>query len=409
MPRSTTIFACTACGHSSAQVDGALPGLRRVEHARGGARRRRPSRAGSPGRAARARPREPVRLAEVEAVDVERLSTGSEELDRVLGGGLVPGSIVLIGGSPGIGKSTLMSSTLGSARARGPASTLYVSGEESAAQIRLRAERLGADALAVPVLAETSLETVLASLEAERPDVCVIDSVQTLHCRGSQRRARQRRAGARGGRAARAIRARAARRVILVGHVTKEGSLAGPRVLEHAVDCVLQFEGERERAYRVLRALKNRFGSTNEVGVFEMRAGGLTRGGRSLGALRPRGEPAPRAPACCARWRARGRCWWRCRRWSRRPRWCRRAGSRTASTATASASCWRCSRATSAARLGGGPALARARRLRERRRRRAGGGAGRRPRGRAGGRVRRDGQSLPAAARARSPASARSG
>jgi DNA repair protein RadA/Sms len=153
--------------------------------------------------------------------------------------------------------------------------TLYVSGEESAAQIRLRAERLGANALDVPVLAETDLDAVLATLRAERPDACVIDSVQTLHSAaldsapgtvGQVREVATRLAE---------VAKRSGTAVLLVGHVTKEGALAGPRVLEHLVDCVLQFEGERERTYRTLRALKNRFGSTNDVGVFEMRASGL--------------------------------------------------------------------------------------------------------------------------------------
>jgi DNA repair protein RadA/Sms len=221
-----------------------------------------------------AKARRPVALAEVQPLDVERLRTGSDELDGVLGGGVVPGSIVLIGGSPGIGKSTLMSSVLTSLERCGRR-TLYVSGEESAAQIRLRAERLGPDALAVPVLAETSLEAVQATLEAERPEVCVIDSVQTLRAEaltgaaGSVGQVREVAA-----RLERFARERGCA-VILVGHVTKDGALAGPRVLEHAVDCVLQFEGERERTYRTLRALKNRFGSTNEIGVFEMRSGGL--------------------------------------------------------------------------------------------------------------------------------------
>jgi DNA repair protein RadA/Sms len=186
----------------------------------------------------------------------------------------VPGSLVLLGGSPGIGKSTLTGMALGNVGAAGH-SVLYISGEESAAQVRLRAERLGEAALAVPALAETSLEAVLATLEAERPAACVIDSVQTLHAEGMT--------GAPGSvgqvrEAATAIMEVAKRldcAVILVGHVTKEGAVAGPRVLEHVVDCVLLFEGERERSYRTLRALKNRFGATNEVGVFEMRSGGL--------------------------------------------------------------------------------------------------------------------------------------
>jgi DNA repair protein RadA/Sms len=216
----------------------------------------------------------PVRLADVEAPALERYLTGIGELDRVLGGGLVPGSLVLIGGSPGIGKSTITGGALGNLAAGGH-SVLYVSGEESPAQVKLRAERLGADALRVPIVAETDLEVVEATLEAERPDVCVIDSVQTLHsgaltgAAGSVGQVREV--------AARLMRVAKEREiaVLLVGHVTKDGALAGPRVLEHLVDCVLQFEGERERTYRTLRALKNRFGSTNETGVFEMRDSGL--------------------------------------------------------------------------------------------------------------------------------------
>jgi DNA repair protein RadA/Sms len=217
----------------------------------------------------------PVTLGQVEAADHDRLSTGIGELDDVLGGGLVPGSLVLIGGAPGIGKSTLTTMALANLVGAGRR-TLYVSAEESAAQIRLRAERLsGGGALAIPVIAETDLEAVLATLEQERPEVCVIDSVQTLHsaelssAAGSVAQVRE----VAGEITRVAKRQRTA--ILLVGHVTKEGSLAGPRVLEHLVDCVLQFEGERERTYRTLRAVKNRFGSTNEAGVFEMRDDGL--------------------------------------------------------------------------------------------------------------------------------------
>ena len=187
----------------------------------------------------------------------------------------MPGSLVLIGGSPGHRQvdadARWRSGNLEGAGRR----TLYVSGEESAAQIRLRAERLPGAALQVPVLAETDLDTVLATLEAERPEVCVIDSVQTLHAAdltGAAGSVGQVREVA--DRITRLAKARGIA-VLLVGHVTKEGALAGPRVLEHLVDCVLQFEGERERTYRTLRALKNRFGSTNDVGVFEMHTSGL--------------------------------------------------------------------------------------------------------------------------------------
>jgi DNA repair protein RadA/Sms len=219
----------------------------------------------------------PVALAEVGSAPVARLSTGIGELDRVLGGGLVPGSLVLLGGAPGIGKSTLTNMVLGHLAGAGRR-TLYVSAEESPEQVRLRAERLddrGDRALRVPIVAETDLDAVLEVLDAHAPEACVIDSVQTLHASeltgapGSVGQVREV--------AVRVMELAKARGIatILVGHVTKDGALAGPRVLEHLVDCVLQFEGERERPYRELRALKNRFGSTNEAGLFEMRQGGL--------------------------------------------------------------------------------------------------------------------------------------
>jgi DNA repair protein RadA/Sms len=268
-------FVCQVCGHSALAWTGRCPGCGEwntlVEAKRPGANARR---RGSAARRGRPTAPKPVPLRDVKAPKANRLLTGIAELDRVLGGGLVPGSVVLLGGSPGIGKSTLTGMALGNLAARS-GKVLYVSGEESAAQVRLRAERLGDDSLAVPVLAETSVESVLAVLEAERPSVCVIDSVQTLHSEGMT--------GAPGSvgqvrEAAGAITEvgkRVGTAVILVGHVTKDGSVAGPRVLEHLVDCVLLFEGERERSFRTLRALKNRFGATSEVGVFEMRSGGL--------------------------------------------------------------------------------------------------------------------------------------
>lgn len=272
MARPSSIFVCSACGDQSARWQGRCPGCgdwnTLVEELRADARR---DRAG--GR--RSRPVAPVTLAEVEASQVPRLSTGIGELDAVLGGGLVPGSLVLIGGAPGIGKSTLTTMTLANLTSAGRR-TLYVSAEESATQVRLRAERLSAPAaLQIPVIAETDLHAVLATIEQERPEVCVIDSVQTLHspelpsAAGSVAQVREA-----AGEVMRVAKARNVA-VLLVGHVTKEGSLAGPRVLEHLVDCVLQFEGERERTYRTVRAVKNRFGSTNEAGVFEMRDDGL--------------------------------------------------------------------------------------------------------------------------------------
>jgi DNA repair protein RadA/Sms len=278
-----TVYGCTQCGSQAPQWHGQCPGCgawntlveEAIASSRAGAGRGRASaggRAASRGRTGGSRA--PRALSEVAASSRERLRTGIGELDRVLGGGLVPGSLVLLGGSPGIGKSTLTNMVLGHL-ARSGASTLYVSGEESAEQVRLRAERLGADALRVPIVAETDLDGILEVLSEHAPQACVIDSVQTLNAAdlsgapGSVGQVREV--------AARVMELAKVRgiAVILVGHVTKEGALAGPRVLEHLVDCVLQFEGERERPYRELRALKNRFGSTNEAGLFEMRAGGL--------------------------------------------------------------------------------------------------------------------------------------
>ncbi len=212
-------------------------------------------------------------IADVSADEADRIPTGVSELDRVLGGGLVPASLVLVGGEPGVGKSTLLLTALG-AISRGGRRALLVTGEESAAQVALRAARLGG-AEKVEILAETELDTVCATLEAERPDVCVIDSVQTLHASalgsapGSVAQVREA--------AGRLLRVAKESGVatVLVGHVTKDGAVAGPRVLEHLVDCVLQFEGDRYHEHRILRATKNRFGSTNELGVFEMTAAGL--------------------------------------------------------------------------------------------------------------------------------------
>lgn len=276
MARSKKRHVCDECGHEALAWSGRCAGCGGwntltetvMTPATGGG-----SGPGSaPSRAAQAV--SPTRLRDVRAPAEERLLTGIGELDRVLGGGLVPGSLVLLGGAPGIGKSTITAMALGRLSVAGRR-TLYVTGEESAAQVRMRAERLGAAALDVPALAETDLDSVAATLEAEAPEVCVVDSVQTMHSPGLSSAA---------GSVAQVrevtgtlmeVAKRTGTALILVGHVTKEGSVAGPRVLEHLVDCVLVFEGERERSYRTLRALKNRFGATSEVGVFEMRSGGL--------------------------------------------------------------------------------------------------------------------------------------
>jgi DNA repair protein RadA/Sms len=216
----------------------------------------------------------PVLLKDVVAEAEERRKTGIEEFDRVLGGGVVPGSLVLLGGDPGIGKSTLLLSALDRLSRSGPA--LYVSGEESLHQTRMRADRLGVKSQKLHLFAETNAEAVLAAAEQLKPTALVVDSIQTLFlpelgsAPGSISQVRE---------VAGRLMAYAKRTGVptfLVGHVTKDGSIAGPRVLEHMVDTVLYFEGERGHPFRILRAHKNRFGSTNEIGVFEMKGAGLS-------------------------------------------------------------------------------------------------------------------------------------
>ena len=256
-------FSCAECGYSTGRWLGRCPGCGNF----GTLAEEAPPAANGNGEV-----KPLLRLADVEVEDAERIPTGVPELDRVLGGGLVPASLVLVGGEPGVGKSTLLLMALASiSRDR---RALLVTGEESSAQVKLRAARLGG-AEQVEILAETNLDAVCATLERERPEVCVIDSVQTLYSAeigsapGSVSQVREA--------AARLLRVgkEAGVALFLVGHVTKDGSVAGPRVLEHLVDCVLQFEGDRYHAHRVLRAAKNRFGSTNELGVFEMTGAGL--------------------------------------------------------------------------------------------------------------------------------------
>jgi DNA repair protein RadA/Sms len=271
MSRRAMSYACTACGAVTAKWAGRCESCgawNTIEEDPGLATGPAPRRAGAKGRAAAL-----TDLNSDEPIPPRR-SSGIGEFDRVLGGGLVPASAILLGGDPGIGKSTLLLQAAAAA-ARGGAKVVYVSGEEAPAQIRLRAGRLGLGNAPVKLAAETGLRDVLATLEAERPDLAIIDSIQTMwldHVESAPGSVSQVRASAH------ELTAFAKRRgvaVILVGHVTKDGQIAGPRVVEHMVDTVLYFEGERSHQFRILRAVKNRFGPADEIGVFEMTGSGL--------------------------------------------------------------------------------------------------------------------------------------
>jgi DNA repair protein RadA/Sms len=265
MAKAKSVFVCSECGANALKWMGLCPscgeaGTMTEQAAERGSR--------APGPAA-----SPVPLAEVEAREAERLPTGLAELDRVLGGGLVAGQVTLIGGDPGIGKSTLLLQAL--AALAGGRRVLYVSGEESAEQVALRARRLGVGAAEVALLAEIQLERVLGALQAARPEIAVVDSIQTLWSETLQSApgsvAQVRECAAQLTRFAK----KAGAALFIVGHVTKEGAIAGPRVLEHIVDTVLYFEGDPHSAFRLVRAVKNRFGAVNELGVFAMTDGGL--------------------------------------------------------------------------------------------------------------------------------------
>ena len=267
MAKPKTVYVCTECGGESLKWQGQCAHCGQWNTLVEGMAEKSPARYQG-----LAEPTKVARLADIAAAETPRRSTGVGELDRVLGGGLVPGAVVLLGGDPGIGKSTLLLQALSAMSAN--ASTLYVSGEESAQQIALRARRLAVDAGNVAMLAEIQLERVISVLNARKPDVAVIDSIQTVYSEALQSApgsvAQVRECAAQLTRHAKA----SGTALLLVGHVTKEGALAGPRVLEHMVDCVY-FEGDTHSSFRLVRAIKNRFGAVNELGVFAMTERGL--------------------------------------------------------------------------------------------------------------------------------------
>ena len=269
--KTKSVYFCGACGYESPKWLGKCPSCGEwntfVEEKVTVSSSAKKSSKGS-----KLKTERPVKLSEIELSEEPRIAMPSSELNRVLGGGLVAGSMTLIGGEPGIGKSTLLLQNILSIRTR---RILYVSGEESSTQLKLRADRLGKVSEDTYILCETRLENIFTQIENVNPDILIIDSIQTIatdeieSSAGSVSQVREC--------AARLLRyaKESGVPVILVGHINKEGAIAGPKVLEHIVDTVLQFEGDRQYLYRILRAIKNRFGSTSEIGIYEMVARGL--------------------------------------------------------------------------------------------------------------------------------------
>ena len=271
--KKRTVFFCQNCGFESAKWMGQCPGCREwntfVEEQVSTAALKKNGTQGSTAR------QKPAVLSEITMEKEDRISTGMQELDRVLGGGVVAGSLTLVGGDPGIGKSTLLLQVCRNFSDAG-AKVLYISGEESLKQIKMRAERIGSFNDNLLLLCETNLSLIEDTIRSRKPQIVIIDSIQTMYSEdvsaapGSVSQVRE----------STALFLQLAKglgvSIFIVGHVTKEGTVAGPRVLEHMVDTVLYFEGDRYASYRILRSVKNRFGSTNEIGVFEMREEGLT-------------------------------------------------------------------------------------------------------------------------------------
>lgn len=266
------MYFCSDCGYESKKWMGQCPGCRAWNTFTEAPDV--PKIKGISKHAGMAAGKKPLRLSEIDTADDARFSSGYDEFDRVLGGGIVPGSLVLVGGDPGIGKSTLLLQTSIKAAESGKR-VLYISGEESLAQIRLRAERIEKTEKDLRFLSEINITEICSLLEQDKPDLCIIDSIQTMYCddvQGSAGSVSQVRDCSQ-----RLMYSAKSENVtiFIVGHVTKEGMVAGPRVLEHIVDTVLYFESAESGAYRILRSVKNRFGSTNEIGVFEMTDSGL--------------------------------------------------------------------------------------------------------------------------------------
>ncbi len=269
MAKEKNLFYCTECGNEQTTWFGVCPAC----HA-GGTCAEAPSSKKKVHASKNLLVNDPVAINKVTAKDEERITTGFSELDRVLGGGIVPGGLVLVGGDPGIGKSTLLLQVCQN-MANSGLNVLYISGEESLKQIRLRANRMGDFSDSLKLLSETNLETIEATVLDQKPDAVVVDSIQTMYredigtAPGSVGQVRE---------STNSLMQLAKGEnipIFIVGHVTKEGTVAGPRMLEHMVDTVLYFEGDKQAVYRIIRGVKNRFGSTNEIGVFEMRNNGL--------------------------------------------------------------------------------------------------------------------------------------